>query len=152
TSLLYPLVLAPGWILGLRGERLGVFAALVGCAALLDLCRSLRSLLGSAPRWIIWTVPLLVVAVPLLDWSWFSGMETALLGAVLGRSLCAVRDAERAAPHDRARQQLRAGIWCALLVATRPETAPLAALLGVAVAHSARALSVWASLGRALGP
>src|SRR5204862_8344947 len=62
TSLTYPLVLAPGWLLGLRGDRLGVFAALVACAALLDLCRSLAALLGPRARWARWIVPPLVLA------------------------------------------------------------------------------------------
>jgi len=152
TSLLYPLVLAPGWILGLRGDRLGVFAALVACAALIDACFSIRRLLAGAPRWAAWSAPLLLLAVPLLDWSWFSGMETALLAAVLGRALCAVHRAVAAPALERPSRQLSAGLWCAALVATRPETAPLAALLAVSVAHGAGALSTWSSLGRALGP
>src|SRR5262245_14188956 len=32
TSLTWPLVLAPGWLLGLRGERLAWFAAVLACA------------------------------------------------------------------------------------------------------------------------
>src|SRR5262245_65931444 len=37
TSLTYPLALAPGYLLGMRGERLAVFAALLACACLVDL-------------------------------------------------------------------------------------------------------------------
>src|SRR3954453_8295940 len=44
TSLTYPLALAPGWLVGLRGERLAIFAALLACASLVDLARSLRAL------------------------------------------------------------------------------------------------------------
>lgn len=170
TSITYPLVLAPAYLLGLRGSSLGVFAALLACAALLDLCRSARLLVdpgaGPAPRldlgprprlpasarWVAWIAPLFVVAVPLVDWSWFSGMEVALLGAILGRALVAVRRAEHAPPHGRGRAQLRAGLWCALMVATRPESVALALPLAVAVAHAAGSLSALAALARAAGP
>lgn len=164
TSLTYPLVLAPGWLLGFRGTWLGLFAALVACASLLDLCRSARLLvdpgagaaLGPRPppasRWVAWIAPAFVVAVPLLDWSWFSGMEVALFGAVLGRALVAVRRVERAPPALRRAAGLRAGIWCALLVATRPEAVALALPLGVAVAHAAGSLRATGALLRGLGP
>src|SRR5580700_1436265 len=72
TSLTYPLALAPGYLLGLRGERLAWFAAFVACASIVDLARSVRALIlsaGPAPRWIAWVVPVLLLAVPLLDWS-----------------------------------------------------------------------------------
>jgi hypothetical protein len=149
TSLTYPLALAPGWILGLRGARLAIFAALVACASLVDLARSLRAL---GPRWIAWALPLLLVSVPLLDWSLFSGMETAFFGAVLGRALRAVRDAERADPWSRDGAQVRAGAWAALLVATRPEAAPLALLLALSVVHAAGSRRTGPSIARAFGP
>ncbi|WP_437726832.1 hypothetical protein [Sorangium sp. So ce861] len=159
TSLTYPLALAPGYLLGFRGAWLGLFAALLACAALLDLCRSLRRLLeprggpgAASSRWVGWLAPLFVVAVPLLDWSWFSGMEVALLGAVLGRALVAVRRAELAPPARRPAEQLRAGLLAALLVATRPEAIALAAPLAVAVAHAAGSLGAAASLARASLP
>ncbi|WP_437959256.1 hypothetical protein WME76_06095 [Sorangium sp. So ce119] len=158
TSLTYPLVLAPGYLLGFRGPWLGLFAALIACAALLDLCRSLRRLLeprgpgAASSRWVGWVAPLFVVAVPLLDWSWFSGMEVALLGAVLGRALVAARRAELAPPARRPAEQRRAGLLAALLVATRPEAVALAAPLAVAVAHGAGSLSAAAALARASLP
>jgi hypothetical protein len=152
TSLTYPLVLAVGWLAGFRGPSLGAFATLVAIAALVDLARSLRALAGPRPRWVAWLVPPLVLAVPVLDWSWFSGMETPLLGAVLGRALVAASRALVAAPPGRARAQLRAGLWLAVLVATRPETIALALPLGLAIVHGARSLGTAASLGRAVAP
>ena len=149
TSLTYPLVLAPGWLLGFRGERLAIFAALVAGASLVDLARSLRAL---APRWIAWAFPALLVAVPLLDWSLFSGMETALLGAVIGRALLAAHRAAVAPPARRARAQWQAGGWAALLAATRPEAAPLALLLALGVVHAAGSLRSAPSIARAFGP
>jgi hypothetical protein len=152
TSLTYPLALAPGWLLGFRGPRLAVFAALLAWACLVDLARSLRRLLAPAPRWLAWAVLPLPLAVPLLDWSLFSGMEIALLAALLGRALVATRAAELAPPHLRAGAQLRAGLLAASLVATRPEAAPLALLLGVSIAHAAGSLRALPSLARAIGP
>lgn len=149
TSLTYPLALAPGWILGLRGEKLAIFAALVAAASVVDLARSLRAL---SPGWVGWALPALLVAVPLLDWSLFSGMETAFLGAVLGRAVRAVDDAQRAGPAARVSAQRRAGIWAALLAATRPEAAPAALLLALSVVHAAGALRTAPSIARAFGP
>jgi len=150
TSLTWPLVLAPAWLLGARGERLAWIAAALACAALVDLARSLRRLI--APRWVAWAAPPLLLAVPLLDWTLFSGMEIALFAAVLGRALVATRAVEIAPPTARARALLRAGVWAALLVATRPEAAPLALLLGLAAVHAAGSLRTIPSLGRALAP
>ena len=152
TSLTYPLALAPGWLLGFRGARLAVFAALLAWACLVDLARSLRRLLVPAPRWVLWAVLPLPLAIPLLDWSLFSGMETAFFAAILGRALVAARAAELAPPHVRAGAQLHAGLLAALLAATRPEAAPLALLLGLAVVHAAGSLATLPSLIRALGP
>ncbi len=155
TSLTYPLALAPGWLVGFRGERLAVFAAILACGAIVDLLRSLRALLSLralAPRWIAWTFPVLLLSVPLLDWSLFSGMETAFFGAVLGRALLAAHRAVAAPPAERALAQTRAGVWAALLVATRPEAAPLAILLGLGGVHGAGSLRTAGSLLRALAP
>jgi hypothetical protein len=153
TSLTYPLALAPGYLLGLRGERLSLFAALLAFAALLDLCRSLRAVvLPAFPRWVAWAIPPLLLSVPLLDWSLFSGMETALFAALLGRSLRALAGAAVAPPHLRPSAQRRLGAWAVLLIATRPEAAPLALLLGLSSAHAARSLSLPGSLLRSIGP
>jgi hypothetical protein len=153
TSLTYPLVLAPGYLLGMRGERLALFAAGLAFACLLDLCRSIRALLGPfAPRWVTWAMPALFFSVPLVDWSLFSGMETALFAALLGRALLGLSRAVAAPPLRRRAAQLRLGVWAALLIATRPETAPLALLLGLSSAHAARSLPLPGSLLRSMGP
>jgi len=152
TSLTYPLLLAPGYWLGFRGANMGIFAALLACACLFDLCRSARALALGSPRWVAWIAPPLLLAVPLLDWSLFSGMETALFYALLGRALVAVRQVEIAPPHLRSGAQVRAGIYCALLVATRPESVAVALPLGVAVAHAAGSLGTLSSLARGAGP
>lgn len=154
TSLLYPLVLAPLWAVGLRGPWLGLGAALVAALSLVDLAGSLARLSGprGRERHLAWLAPLVVVAVPLLDWSLFSGMETALFAGLLGRALVAVHAAHGARPARRARSQWRAGLWLALLPLARPESLTVAACLAVAVAHGAGALPTLPSLARAGGP
>ncbi|MDI1477774.1 hypothetical protein [Polyangium sp. y55x31] len=152
TSLTYPLVLAPAWALGLRGASLSYFAAAIACVCLWDLCRSVRTLLEGAPRLAAWIAAPLLLAVPLVDWSLYSGMETALFAGILGRLLVAARRATTASPNERPSAQLRAGLWGALLAATRPESAALVAPLGVAIVYGARSLGTWSSLLRALGP
>jgi len=154
TSLLYPLLLAPGIWLGLDGPSLGAFASCLACLALVDMLRSVRLLLVAyrAPRWATWLAPLCLLAVPILDWSWFSGMESAVMGAVMGRALLATHAATVASPMARASAQIRLGAWAALLIATRPETAPLALLLAIAAVHGARSLRTVPSLARTLAP
>ncbi|MFO0758795.1 MAG: hypothetical protein U0359_20050 [Byssovorax sp.] len=152
TSLTYPLLLAPAWLLGMRGERLAIAAALLAVGCLIDLAISVRRLVHDGPRWVTWAAPALLLAVPLLDWSLYSGMETALFAALAGRALVAVDRAASAPPGQRARAQLVAGLYGALVVATRPETAPFAFLLGIAAAHAARSLPLGRSLARAVGP
>jgi len=154
TSLLYPLLLAPFWALGLRGAWLGLGAAVLALGALVDLDRSLARVLGEAraTRGVRLVVPLVVVAIPLLDWSLFSGMETAFFSALLGRAVAAT-DAALAAPIERrARAQWIAGAYCAALPLGRPEAALVGAFLGVAVVHGARSFSTARSSARALLP
>src|SRR6185503_7095396 len=69
-----------------------------------------------------------------------------------GRALEATRDSAAAPPLARRGAQRRVGIWAALLVATRPEAAPLALLLGVSAAHAARSLPLAGSLARSALP
>jgi len=151
TSAIYPLLLAPGYALGLGGSKLGIWAATLAVGFLYDLCRSLRAVVRRATG-ASWLFPPLVLSVPLLDWSWLSGMETALLGALLGRSLLAAWRAMHCSVHRRARRQLVLGGWLALLVLTRPETAVLVFALAVAAVYAALSLGTVSSLLRTLGP
>lgn len=150
TSVLYPVLLAPLWALGWRGSSLVVGAALLAIAFAFDLARSLAALCRSTlGRWL---APALVVAVPLVSWSWWSGMEIALLGALLGRALGAAERACSVPPASRRRAQLGLGVWLAALVVTRPETVPFAFALVVAVVYHARSLPTGSSLARAGAP
>ncbi|MEQ9317960.1 MAG: hypothetical protein RIF41_02335, partial [Polyangiaceae bacterium] len=150
TSVLYPLLLAPLWAVGFRASSLGLAAALLAVLFAFDLARSLaelcRSTLGR------WLAPALVVAVPLLGWSWWSGMETALFGALLGRALLATERASASPPSTRGPAQGRLGLWLAALVLTRPEGVPLAFALAISAVYHARSLPTAPSLARTGAP
>jgi hypothetical protein len=150
TSLLYPLILAVGFISGLHGSNLGAFAALVAILSLVDLSRSIASL-SPRPSLAI-AAPIALMAVPLLDWTWFSGMEVAFAAALLGRAIRSAHRAAIAPPQIRARAQLAAGVYLALLAVSRPECAVLAPLLAVSIARQAGALSGLSSALRAIVP
>ena len=85
TSLLYPPLLAPGWILGLRGGWLGAWAAAIAVVAVVDLGCSLRIVSGRRSPLAL-AVPVVLLAVPVLEWTLWSGMEVAVLGAAIGRA------------------------------------------------------------------
>ncbi len=151
TSPLYALVLSVGYLAGARGALLGWFAGAIALASLFDLARSLCRIAG--PKvWVAAAMAALPLSVPLLDWTLVSGMEVAFVAALLGRAVHAVDAAAQAPPHVRDRAQLGAGIWLAALALGRPECAPLAAALGVAIGHAAGSRPLAASLARALLP
>ncbi len=151
TSPPYALVLALGWAIGFRERALAVFAALVAVVSLVDLFRS-ASELAPRPRGLAWLSPLVLVGVPVLSWSWVSGMETAFVAMIAGRALASASRTWRSPPEHRPRAQLRAGIYIALLAWARPECIPLSLLLAVVVGHGAGTTPLFASLGRAVGP
>ncbi|MFO0553325.1 MAG: hypothetical protein U0271_33385 [Polyangiaceae bacterium] len=168
TSPPYALVLAVAYLFGLRGALLGWFAGALGLAALFDVTGSAARLTrpanpigsfseGRAPSHVASRVAelaavLLVVAVPLFDWTYVSGMETSFVVAILGRALLAVRDATVAPPEARDRAQLKAGLWLGLLAVSRPESAPFALAAAVAVAHAAGSRPLLGSLARSIAP
>lgn len=152
TSLTYPLVLAPGWLLGFREEHLALFAAFITCLCVWDACRSLRSLLPRSSAVLSWFVPFILLSVPLVDWSLYSGMETALFAAVLGRFVLASQRALGVEPALRAGAQMSAGIWGAVLIATRPEAAAIVGPMSLSIVYGARSLGTWPSLVRSVGP
>jgi hypothetical protein len=151
TSPTYALVLALGWLVGFRGAWLGALAGAIAIASLFDLSRSIGKLV-ERPRGLALLAPVALVAIPHLSWSWFSGMEAAFAGAVLGRALVATRRATEAPPHVRASAQWRAGAWALCLALSRPECAPLSLLLAVAVAHGSGSRGAVRALFRAALP
>ena len=141
TSLLYPFVLALGYLLGFRRLDLMVWAALVACVCVFSLLVAARRLCASLPRWSTYLLPPGVLAVGALDWSLFSGMEVALFLALWGGALIAWDDLCVAiASPDRSLVKPAAllGAWGASVVATRPEGAAALIVLAASAAYFAR--------------
>ena len=134
TSLLYPFVLAVGYLLGFRKLDLMAWAAIVACVSVFALLIAARRLCASLPRAASYLLPLGVLSVGALDWSLFSGMEVALFLALWGGAVIAWDDLSRLAASPAANLHKPAallGAWGASVVATRPEGG--AALLVLAV-------------------
>src|SRR5690606_35427477 len=87
TAPLYAIVLALGWLVGFRGPWLGAFGALVAVASLAFVVRAVHALVRPAPPLLAWALAALPFSVPLLDWTFFSGMEVALLAGALAAAL-----------------------------------------------------------------
>lgn len=140
TAPLYAVVLGLGWLVGLRGPLLGVWAAAVAVLAVASLLSSVRRLLVPSPGWVAWPLALVPVSIGLVDWSLFSGMEVALFAAALGHSLLAlarVRPPAGSLRRHRERAEWRLGAWGIALVLLRPEAVVIIAVFAVLAARGA---------------
>lgn len=142
TSLTYPLLLALGYSIGFRGLSLMEWAGVVACVSTFGLLLAARRLSAGLPRGVALLFPFGLLSVGALDWTLFSGMEVAWFLAVWGAAFVAhedlvdvCRDPSASAPEHRA---LGLGLWCGLLVATRPEGVVAVAVLAASAAFSAR--------------
>jgi hypothetical protein len=124
TSLLYPFVLALGYLVGFRGLAIMVFAALVACVSTFGFLLASGKMLDPLGRWAKYLVPPAVVSLGALDWTLFSGMENAFHLGLWGLCLVLVLWLERAAREGRpvARIAWIAGGASVLLFLTRPES------------------------------
>ena len=101
TSLLYPFVLAVGYLLGFRKLDLMAWAAIVACVSVFSLLVAARRLCAGLPRAASYLLPPGVLCVGALDWSLFSGMEVALFLALWGGAVIAWDDLSRLASEPR---------------------------------------------------
>lgn len=140
TSLLYPLILSPGFWFGFAGPGLMHYAAVVACTSVFGTLLVCRRLFRPLPGWTAFLAPPFLLGVGALDWSLFSGMEVAFfLGAW---AFCfAVWDdffSDGATEQGVRRGALLLGAANALLVATRPEAIVVALVFAVSAALSVR--------------
>jgi hypothetical protein len=117
TSVLWPVLLAPGYWLGFREERMALWAAALGAAGLWlcawCACRILTDALGSPAAGALGAA-LVLTSGPIL-WGCFSGMEVPLVAALaMGLARAVQTGARRAAL-----------AVAALLPLARPEWAPV---------------------------
>ncbi len=153
TSLLYPFVLALGYMIHFRGLELMVWAGMVACVSVLAALLATRRLFQHLPWYTSYGAPVALLGIGALSWSLFSGMEVALFLALWGLTLVVWDDLCRAAKERRASraQALGLGLCGALLAATRPEAATLVALFGITAAiavlrSSGRRGAIWTLL------
>ena len=137
TSLLYPFVLAIGLLVGFRGLTLMHFAASLASVCVFATAIGLRRAFADLPRAASYLLPFALLGVGALSWSLFSGMELSLFmalwtGAVLTQHELSTRvQAGAALPRFGC---VRLALWNMALVATRPESLVLVAVLAGAVA------------------
>lgn len=151
TSPLYGLALALGYAIGFHGYFLCVWAALIALSSVVAAMRATAEL-ALGPWWVAWLVPPILACVGVLDWSLWSGMETAFAFAILARAALSAKRTQTAPPTHRRAAQWALGGWGALLVWTRPEMAVVVAALAVLAARASRTQSPWAALVRAASP
>ena len=145
TSLLYPFVLAVGYLIGFRKLDLMAWASIVACVSVFALLAAARRLCGGLPRGASYLLPLGVLCVGALDWSLFSGMEVALFLALWGGALIAWDDLSQAAQKSESRLYEPAALlggWGACIVATRPEGGAALLVLAISALWCARARSL----------
>lgn len=150
TSLLYPFVLAFGWLVGFREQRLMIWAAIVAMVCVFGTLLAVRRLfLGMSSKDDAWARASSYLAAPFLmgvgalNWSFWSGMEVAIFVATWAIALVAWLDLDRAigrtGPAHAKRINRRAwalGLAGALMIVTRPEATGTIAVFGIAVARS----------------
>ncbi len=145
TSILYPFVLAAGYLVGFVGQRIMVWAAVVAATSVFGVLLVARRLLvfpdRAADAWArasSYLLPPMLLGIGALDWSLWSGMEVAFFLAMWAGAMKAYLDLLRTAPERRASEAWKLGIWGAAIVLTRPEGATTIAVLGLAAAIALR--------------
>jgi hypothetical protein len=126
TSLLYPLLLAIGYVAGAKGTLLMVWAGTLACLCVLGtlLIGRVLFLRAALPGWSAYFLPPVLLSIGVLSWSLWSGMEVALLLFVWALTALAwLHFAENpsASSDTTVSRAALLGLANALLVATRPE-------------------------------
>ncbi|HWL89198.1 MAG TPA: hypothetical protein VNO21_25520 [Polyangiaceae bacterium] len=151
TSLSYPFVLAIGYAIGFRAERLMIWAAIVAAVCVFGTLLAARGLFlrnaahpgtrlqGATSLWMragSFLLPPMFLALGALDWSLWSGMEVALYLGTWAITLVAFFHLEGAAPQGGAwsRGAWLLGLAGATIVLTRPEGAGTVAAFGLVAA------------------
>jgi hypothetical protein len=133
TSLLYPFLLALGFVAGNLGLDLMHWAGILACVGTFATLLGAKRMFHGLPEWTSLLAPVAMLSVGALNWTLFSGMEVAIFLAFWALSFVLWDDLANACESgQRARKRaLLLGLACALLVASRPEAAPIVAVYGV---------------------
>ena len=166
TSPAYALVLAVGYLVGFRGDRLSLWGAGIALMSLVVMMHGLARIADASfgrrahahlpSRALVLLIAPLMLAIGTLDFHWFSGMELPLFGAALSQLMVAAFEARStrasARAGTRAHLQWRTGILGACLVLVRPEAAVVVAVASFVVARRPGALSPLAAIVRVAAP
>jgi hypothetical protein len=141
TSLLYPLLLAPGFWFGFRDTRIMHFAAVLACVSVLAVLLGSRRLFRELPPATKYLAPPALLGIGALDWSLFSGMEVAFFLAVWALALVAWDDLVHGEPGRAVAPTplsgaLALGFANAVVVATRPEGMVVVLVLSLTAARA----------------
>ncbi len=133
TSLLYPFVLAIGYLAGFNQLDLMHWAAIIACVGTFATLLAAQRMYRRLSAWTALLAPPIFLAVGALNWTLFSGMEVAMFLGFWG--LCYVLWDELLDQIEQGTATrgfaLLLGFSCALLVASRPEAAPLVLVFGL---------------------
>src|SRR5690606_13227601 len=123
TSLLYPFVLALGYLAGYRDLRLMLFAAIIACVSVFATLLFSRRLFSRTRPALALVLPPLFLSVGGLNWTLFSGMEVALFLAAWSGCFVLWDDFTTLAKKDQSTRgsALVLGLSLLVLVAIRPE-------------------------------
>jgi hypothetical protein len=141
TSLIYPLVLAAGYRVGLTGLDLMEWAAMVACICVFILLLQARLAFRGLPAWAEYLAPPALLGVGALSWALFSGMEVALFLALWAGAFTLWNLVDRGrsdTPAVLVARALLLGVTGAALVATRPEAAATTFVFAVSAAFMLR--------------
>jgi hypothetical protein len=131
TSLLYPLVLGAGYWAGYRDLSLMHFAAIVACVSTFGALLGLRRAFSGLPALYALLLPPLFLSIGGLNWSLYSGMEVAFFLAIWAGSFVAWDNFVTLGSNATRQSALTLGAGLMLLVACRPEAAPLVAIFAL---------------------
>ncbi|HET9958687.1 MAG TPA: hypothetical protein VFQ61_29540 [Polyangiaceae bacterium] len=138
TSLLYPFVLAVGYLAGFRDLELMEWAAVCACICCFAALLAARRLARGLPSAAALLLPLSLYSVGALSWSLFSGMEVALFVALWALAYSVYDAIESAAWSATWRSALCLGGAGLAVTATRPEGIVMVAVLALAAAWRVR--------------
>ncbi len=135
TSLLWPLMLAPFWLLGLKGSALTWGAWVLGFGALGGLAYESQKLTEKlTSRAMGWAAAVAVLSFGGLVWCAASGMEVVPFAWAIARSLRLASEWSEVAKEERTRKRLRSlAIATFLMALLRPEGQAYALLVAAVV-------------------
>ena len=135
TSLLWPLMLAPFWLVGLKGAALTWAAWLYGFGALGGLAYESQRLTEKLTSRVMgWAAALSVLTFGGLVWCAASGMEVVPFAWSIARSLRLASEWSEAAPEERTKKRLRSLVTITFVMALlRPEGQAYALLVAAVV-------------------